>query len=47
MVNNGLLMGDSYAGLKLAHGETLSPEEEAILKEAEAEYESAQKSKGA
>lgn len=29
--------------LKLAHGETLSPEEEAILKEAEAEYESAQR----
>jgi hypothetical protein len=39
--------GGACAGLKLAHGETLSPEEEAILKEAEAEYESAQKTKGA
>lgn len=37
----------SGVGLKLADGETLSPEEEAILKEAEAEFESAQQSKGA
>jgi len=34
-------------GLKLADGETLSPEEVRILKEAEAEFESAQQSKGA
>ena len=38
--------GGACAGLKLAHGETLSHKEEAILKEAEAEYESAQKTKG-
>lgn len=33
------------SGLKLADGETLSPEEVGILKEAEAEFESAQQSK--
>ena len=43
---NRLLIGYSCAGLKLAHGEVLSTEEEAILKEAEAEYENAQKTKG-
>ncbi|KAG0607736.1 hypothetical protein M758_8G050600 [Ceratodon purpureus] len=36
---------DASQGLKLAHGEVLSTEEEAILKEAEAEYENAQKTK--
>lgn len=32
----------SYVGLKLAHGEVLSPEEEAALKLAEAEFERTQ-----
>lgn len=37
----------SCAGLKLAHGEVLSPEEEAALKLAEAEFERAHKGSGA
>ena len=37
----------SYAGLKLAYGEVLSPEEEAALKLAEAEFERVQRGKDA
>jgi len=47
LLSQGQNQASAGAGLKLADGETLSPEEEAILKEAEAEFESAQQSKGA